>query len=64
MHLAAPVSALSELAIASAQAGKHILLGKPMAMNLEEADRIVAAVEAAGVTCVPYSGLSKLRPWT
>jgi len=61
VHLAAPVSALSELAIASARAGKHILLGKPMAMNLEEADRIVAEIEAAGVTCVPYSGLSKLR---
>lgn len=61
VHLAAPVSALSELAIASAKAGKHILLGKPMAMSLEEADRIVDAVEAAGVTCVPYSGLSRLR---
>jgi predicted dehydrogenase len=61
VHLAAPVSSLTELAIASAKAGKHILLGKPMAMNLEEADRIVAAVEAAGVTCVPYSGLTRLR---
>jgi len=61
VHLAAPVSALSELAIAAAKAGKHVLLGKPMAMNLDEADRIVAAVEAAGVTCVPYSGLTRLR---
>ena len=61
VHLAAPVSALSELAVAAAKAGKHILLGKPMAMNLEEADRIVAAVEGAGVTCVPYSGLTRLR---
>jgi predicted dehydrogenase len=61
VHLAAPVSALSELAIASAKAGKHILLGKPMAMTLDQADRIVAAVEEAGVTCVPYSGLTRLR---
>ena len=61
VHLAAPVSSLAELAIAAAKAGKHILLGKPMAMTLDEADRIVAAVEAAGVTCVPYSGLARLR---
>src|SRR5882672_3399713 len=61
VHLAAPVSSLAELAIAAAKAGKHILHGKPMAMTLEEADRIVAAVEAAGVTCVPYSGLTRLR---
>jgi predicted dehydrogenase len=61
VHLAAPVSELAEIAIASARAGKHILHGKPMAMNNEEADRIVAAVESAGVTCVPYSGLTRLR---
>ena len=61
VHLAAPVSSLAELAIAAAKAGKHILLGKPMAMTLEEADRIVEAVETAGVTCVPYSGLTRLR---
>jgi predicted dehydrogenase len=61
VHLAAPVSALAELAIAAAKAGKHILLGKPMAMTVEEADRIVAAIDAAGVTCVPYSGLTRLR---
>lgn len=61
VHLAAPVSELSELATASAAAGKHILLGKPMAMSLEEADRMVAAIEAAGITCVPYSGLTRLR---
>ena len=61
VHLAAPVSELAELAIASARAGKHILLGKPMAMNVEQADRMVDAVETAGVTCVPYSGLTRLR---
>ena len=61
VHLAAPVSELAELAIASARAGKHVLLGKPMAMNVEQANRIVEAIEAAGVTCVPYSGLTRLR---
>lgn len=61
VHLAAPVSALPEITIASAEAGKHIILGKPMAMTLEEADRMVAAVDAAGVTCVPFSGMTRLR---
>lgn len=61
VHLAAPVSELPELTIEAARAGKHIILGKPMAMRLEEADRMVEAVEAAGVACVPFSGLNRLR---
>src|SRR5437867_11133698 len=44
VHLAAPVSELAELTIASAAAGKHILLGKPMALNVEQADRMVDAI--------------------
>jgi len=32
-----------------AAAGKHILCEKPMCINLEEADRIVAAVQKAGI---------------
>ena len=39
VHLAAPVAQLADLTIRSAQAGKHIILGKPMAMNVAEADR-------------------------
>lgn len=61
VHLATPVSELAEVAIAAARAGKHILHGKPMAMTVEQADHIVDAIEAAGVTCVPYSGLTRLR---
>ena len=34
----------------AAAAGKHILCEKPMCINLEEADRIVATVKKAGVT--------------
>jgi myo-inositol 2-dehydrogenase/D-chiro-inositol 1-dehydrogenase/scyllo-inositol 2-dehydrogenase (NAD+) len=34
---------------AAAQAGKHILCEKPMAMNAAECDRMLAAVERAGV---------------
>ena len=37
------------LAVMAAEAGKHVLLEKPMALSLEECDRILAAVDRAGV---------------
>lgn len=42
-----------ELCVAAARAGKHIVSVKPLAMTLPEADRVVEAVEAAGVVFVP-----------
>jgi len=39
-----------DIAIAAAQAGKHILVEKPMATSLEEAYDIAATVHEAGVT--------------
>ena len=36
--------------VAAAEAGKHILLQKPMALSLAECDRIIAAVDRTGVT--------------
>jgi len=38
-----------QLAVTAANAGKHILLEKPMALNLAECDAIMAAAEANGV---------------
>ncbi len=38
-----------EMVIAAAQAGKHILCQKPMALSLAACDQMSAAVEAAGV---------------
>ena len=56
VHVAAPVSQIPEIAIAAARAGKHLVLGKPMAMTVAEADRIVEAVEARGRPVHALSG--------
>ena len=61
VHIAAPVSEIHDLTLKSAQAGKHLILGKPMAMTVAEADRMVAAVAAAGIVCVPFQGINRLR---
>lgn len=44
----------AEPAIAAAEAGKHLIVEKPLDVTLERADRIIAAAEKAGVklTCV------------
>lgn len=39
----------AELCVAAAAAGKHILCQKPMALSLEDCDRMIAAVEKTGV---------------
>lgn len=61
VHIAAPVAEIPDLAIRAARAGKHIILGKPMAMTVAQADQIVAAVHASTVTCVAFQGLMRLR---
>lgn len=61
VHVATPVSEIPELTVRAAEAGKHIVLGKPMAMTLAEADRMVEAVERAGVVCVPFQSLMRFR---
>src|SRR5215213_8936637 len=56
VQIAAPVAEIPGLAIRAAQAGKHMIIGKPMAMNLDQADEMVAAIERAGVVCLPFQG--------
>jgi predicted dehydrogenase len=61
VQIAAPVSEIADLTIRSARAGKHVIVGKPMAMTVAEADRMVAAVESAGVTALPMQALMRRR---
>jgi len=50
VYIATPHPQHAEWAIAAAQAGKHILCEKPLALNRRDAERVVAAARAAGVT--------------
>jgi len=47
--ISTPHAAHAAQAIAAAEAGKHILLDKPMATTVADCDRILDAVKAAGV---------------
>ena len=49
VYIATPHQFHAEHATLAAQAGKHIILEKPMALTLAECDAIIAAVERAGV---------------
>ena len=54
VHIATPPSSHHELVLAAARGGKHILCEKPLAMNLAEADEMLAAV-AGGGTIAPVN---------
>jgi predicted dehydrogenase len=47
--IATPHHQHTQISLAAARAGKHILLEKPMAPTLAECDQILAAAQAAGV---------------
>lgn len=47
--IATPTFTHAPVAVAAAQAGKHILCEKPMALTLDEADAMIAAARQAGV---------------
>ena len=42
----------ADVAVAAAEAGKHLFIEKPIGFSLAEADRIIAAVERTGVTAM------------
>lgn len=49
VYVATPVFLHAEQTIAAAEAGKHILCEKPMAMNTDECDRMIEACKTNGV---------------
>ncbi len=51
---AVPPHVQAPLAIRAAEAGKHLLLEKPIALSAEDADAVVTAVEKAGVASVVF----------
>ena len=59
---ACPTSQNAALVIRAAEQGKHILSVKPFAMNLAEADKILAAVETAGVHFMSFDAGFRLNP--
>jgi predicted dehydrogenase len=61
VHVAAPPSEIPDIAIQAARAGKHLIVGKPMAMTVADADRMTAAIGESGVTAVAFQGLMRLR---
>lgn len=50
VDICTPNDSHAEIAIAAAEEGKMILCEKPLAKNLDEADKMVKAIEKAGVT--------------
>lgn len=51
-----------EMAVAAAEAGKHVLVEKPLACTVAEADRMIAAARAAGVLLMPAHNLRFAPP--
>ena len=49
VYIATPVNLHAAQTIAVAESGKHVLCEKPMAMNVAECDRMIAAAHANGV---------------
>jgi len=52
VYIASPHGVHAEQAIAAARAGKHVLVEKPLAVALADAERMVEAAERAGVALI------------
>jgi predicted dehydrogenase len=54
VSIALPPHVQAPLAVRAAGVGKHLLLEKPIALSVEDADRVVAAVDTAGVASLVF----------
>lgn len=61
VHICPPVAEIPGCTIAAARAGKHMVLGKPMAMTIEQADEMVKVVKRSGVKCLPFQAMYRSR---
>jgi predicted dehydrogenase len=52
------------LGIRAAEAGKHVIVEKPMATTLEDADALIMACRMAGVVCSSKEGSVRYQPAT
>jgi predicted dehydrogenase len=52
--VALPPDVQADIAVRAATAGRHLLLDKPLALELADADRVVAAAQGAGVASVVF----------
>lgn len=59
--VALPPDVQADIAERAARAGRHLLLDKPLALDLSAAERVVAAVEASGVRSVIFFTLRFAR---
>jgi predicted dehydrogenase len=61
-----PPDVQAPLATRAAEAGKHLLLEKPIALSVDDADKLVAAAESSGVASVVFFTLRfnpEIRAW-
>lgn len=63
MAFAVPPSVQAALAVRAARAGKHLLLDKPLALSVADADAVVAQAQASGVASVIFF-TSRFQPTT
>ncbi|SCL39464.1 Predicted dehydrogenase [Micromonospora rhizosphaerae] len=52
--VALPPDIQADIAVRAAMAGRHLLLDKPLALSLADADRVVAAAERSGVASIVF----------
>lgn len=62
ISVALPPDVQAGIAVRAADRGRHLLLDKPLALDLQTADRVVAAVETAGVSSVVFFTLRFAAP--